>query len=387
MVSTNIQTGVDKLVGLVSEKKKIAVDAAAKALGVGKDVVQEWAEFLEEDGVVTLEYSFSKTWIVEKKITKDDVMHGAAEVASEKDALSRKIDVAITSLQKETSGFEDIKKEFSNIQNHVKSEIETVKKQLEELERYDSLRKNLDKEVVKQKESYEGILKTASDKIKIESQKYDDLKVLIERERKNLEQYIQKIEELKKVRNDYERTISSLKESLAHIEDVLSEYRKRFEDSTKVVSNYKTALDRLESDLSDKKTGLLTGKIKDLKMDEDKLSKKQEEMEAEIKKAVLSVRSFNDVSNKLHKGFDGVFAKNISTEKLVAEIENDKTDLKKDLEALKSKVMAFTLVTSNAGIKSQLKEMEDKLREFERKKLSIRYKIERLVSLIRGEKN
>ena len=36
MVSTNIQTGVDKLVGLVSEKKKIAVDAAAKILGVGR---------------------------------------------------------------------------------------------------------------------------------------------------------------------------------------------------------------------------------------------------------------------------------------------------------------------------------------------------------------
>ena len=110
-------------------------------------------------------------------------------------------------------------------------------------------------------------------------------------------------------------------------------------------------------------------------------------MENEIKKAVSSVRSFSDVSNKLHKGFDGIFAKNISTEKLIAEIENDKTDLRKDLESLKAKVSAFTLITSNAGIRSQLKEMEDKLKEFERKKLSIRYKIERLISLIRGEKN
>ena len=83
-------------------------------------MVQEWAEFLEEDGIVTLEYSLSKTWIVEKKITKEDVMHGAAEVYSEKDALSRRIDVAITSLHNETSGLEDIKKEFLNIQGHMK---------------------------------------------------------------------------------------------------------------------------------------------------------------------------------------------------------------------------------------------------------------------------
>jgi chromosome segregation ATPase len=385
MVSTNIKTGADKLVELVSDKKKIAVDAAAKILGVGKDVVQEWAEFLEEEGIVTLDYSLSKTWITEKRITKEDVIRSASEVSSEKEALVRKIDVAITSLQKDTSGFEDVRKEFTNIQKHIKNEIETVKKQLVDLERYDSLRKNLDRDVLKQKENYDDLVKTAEEKLKIESEKYDDLKSLIEKERKNVEQYGQKMDELKKLRSDYERTVTSLKDSLKHIDDVMSDYKKRFEDSNKVMMNYKAALDKLEQEISDKKGSLLSNKIKDLKSGEDGLFKKQVEIENDIRKAVGAVQSYIGVSDKVHKSFDGYFSKNITTEKLISEIENDKTDLNKDLESLKSKVLAFTLVTSNASIKSQLNDMEDKLKEFERKKLSIRYKIEKLVSLIKGE--
>ena len=218
MVSTNIKTGVDKLVELVAEKKKVTIDDAAKKLGVGKEVIQEWAEFLEEEGIISLDYSLSKTWITEKKITKEDVISGDKEVSSEKEALARKIDVAITALQDETSGFENIRKEFTNIQGHIKNEVEVVKKQLTELERYDSLRNNIDKDVSKQRQNYDSVIKDSQEKLKLESQKYDELREVIEKERKNLEQYGQKLDELKKLRNDYDRTLNSLKDSLKSID-------------------------------------------------------------------------------------------------------------------------------------------------------------------------
>ena len=90
---TSIKTGVDKLVELISQKKRISVDEASKSLGVGKDLIQEWAEFLEEEGVVMIEYKLSTIWINEKRITRDDVINTAKEVMSEKEAFSRKIDV------------------------------------------------------------------------------------------------------------------------------------------------------------------------------------------------------------------------------------------------------------------------------------------------------
>jgi chromosome segregation ATPase len=384
MVSTNIKTGVDKLVELVSEKKRVTVEDAAKKLGVGKDVVQEWAEFLEEEGMVSLDYSLSKVWITEKKITKEEVLSSAKEVSSEKEALSRKIDVAITALQDEASGFENIRKEFTNIQGHIKNEVEVVKKQLAELERYDSLRNNIDKDVSKQRENYASFVKDAQEKLKLESQKYDELKGVIEKERKNLEQYGQKLEELKKLRNDYERTVASLKDSLKSIDEVMNDYKNKFEGSNKTILVYKTALDKLTAEISEKKGALLTKKIQELKLGEERLLKNQLELENEIKEKLGTLRSYSGIGDKVHKGFDGVFSKNITVEKLIAEIENDKTDLTKELEALKNKVMTFTLLTNNNSMKTQLKDMTATLESFERKKLAIRYKIEKLFGLIKG---
>jgi chromosome segregation ATPase len=384
MVSTNIKTGVDKLVELVSEKKRVTVDDAAKKLGVGKEVVQEWAEFLEEEGIVSLDYSLSKVWITEKRITKEEVMSSAKEVSSEKEALTRKIDVAITALQDEASGFENIRKEFSNIQGHIKNEVEVVKKQLAELERYDALRNNIDKDVSKQRESYSAFVKDAEEKLKLESQKYDELKGVIEKERKNLEQYSQKLEDMKRLRNDYERTVSSLKDSLKGIDEVMNDYKHKFEGSEKTILVYKSALDKLNAEISDRKGTLLTKKIQELKLGEERLLKNQLGLENEIKEKLGSLRSYSGIGDKVHKGFDGVFAKNISTEKLIAEIENDKTDLTKELESLKSKVLTFSMLTNNASMKTQLKDMTSTLESFERKKLSIRYKIEKLLGLIKG---
>jgi len=383
MVSANIKTGVDKLVELVSDKKKITVDDAAKTLGVGKNVVQEWAEFLEEEGLVSLDYSLSKVWITEKKITKEEVMSSAKEVSSEKEALTRKIDVAISSLQDEASGFENIRKEFTNIQGHIKNEVEVVKKQLGELERYDSLRNNIDKEVSKQREDYAAFVKEAQEKLKLESQKYEELKEVIEKERKNLEQYGQKLDELKKLRNDYERTVASLKNSLKSIDDVMDDYKHKFDGSNKTILVYKNALDKLNAELSEKKGTLLTKKIQDLKLGEERLLKNQLELENEIKEKFGSL-SYSGIGDKVHKGFDGVFAKNITTEKLIAEIENDKTDLTKDLESLKKKVETFSLLTNSSSMKTQLKDMTSSLETYEHRKLSIRYKIEKLLGLIKG---
>jgi len=383
MVSANIKTGVDKLVELVSDKKKITVDDAAKTLGVGKNVVQEWAEFLEEEGLVSLDYSLSKVWITEKKITKEEVMSSAKEVSSEKEALTRKIDVAISSLQDEASGFENIRKEFTNIQGHIKNEVEVVKKQLGELERYDSLRNNIDKEVSKQREDYAAFVKEAQEKLKLESQKYEELKEVIEKERKNLEQYGQKLDELKKLRNDYERTVASLKNSLKSIDDVMDDYKHKFDGSNKTILVYKNALDKLNAELSEKKGTLLTKKIQDLKLGEERLLKNQLELENEIKEKLGSL-SYSGIGDKVHKGFDGVFAKNITTEKLIAEIENDKTDLTKDLESLKKKVETFSLLTNSSSMKTQLKDMTSSLETYEHRKLSIRYKIEKLLGLIKG---
>ncbi len=383
---TSIKTGVDKLVELISQKKRISVDEASKSLGVGKDLIQEWAEFLEEEGVVMIEYKLSTIWINEKRITRDDVINTAKEVMSEKEAFSRKIDVAITSLEKETLGFEDVRREFTNIQSHIKSEIDTVKTQLSELERYDSLKKNLDKEVFGIREKYGAAVKEAEDKLQLQAKKYDELKTLISKETKNVDQYSIHIEDLKKVRQDYEKSISSLKLSLKNIEDTLANYKRSFDESSRNISQYKESLRRLDVELSARKDSSLLKKFEDLKSGQSSLLKNQQDIASEIKTKAAGFDSYSNVSEKIHKSFEGFFSKNINTEKLINEIEKEKEDLIKELEELKKKVLVFDIVRKNDSVKSQIKEIEDSIKSQELRRKGIKSKIEKLVLMIKGNK-
>lgn len=59
-----VHTGVDALVELVKRKKKISLRDAAKAIKFSTDVVEDWASILEEEGILTLEYTFMNTFLV-----------------------------------------------------------------------------------------------------------------------------------------------------------------------------------------------------------------------------------------------------------------------------------------------------------------------------------
>jgi len=114
-----IETGVDKLVHIIKDKKKIEIGEAAKKLGVSKVVVEEWADFLEEEGLISIDYNLSKTFLVERKLTKKEVVTKTKEFHSNKDAFVRKIESSIHKLDKDTKGLTDLKEQFSDLKKEV----------------------------------------------------------------------------------------------------------------------------------------------------------------------------------------------------------------------------------------------------------------------------
>lgn len=58
-----ITTGVDDLLKLVEEQPKISVDEAQKKLKVGKGILKSWIDFLVEEKILGIEYSFTTPYI------------------------------------------------------------------------------------------------------------------------------------------------------------------------------------------------------------------------------------------------------------------------------------------------------------------------------------
>ena len=73
-INPMIETGVDKLVKLVKQSGKISVAEAAKILGLSNTIITEWADFLEEEGIISIEYNLTQPFLVERKLHAGDVV-------------------------------------------------------------------------------------------------------------------------------------------------------------------------------------------------------------------------------------------------------------------------------------------------------------------------
>jgi hypothetical protein len=66
-----IKTGVDELITYLEGKEKVPLLDAAAALGVRVDTLQSWVDFLVEEGIIGIEYKFTKPFIYLNKSNKE----------------------------------------------------------------------------------------------------------------------------------------------------------------------------------------------------------------------------------------------------------------------------------------------------------------------------
>lgn len=123
-----ICTGIDVLLDLVRKKKKISLAEAATITKYPKGTIEDWANILEEEGLVTIEYKFTKTYLVfnegrkqdDRKEVRKTVLKGAL---SKKDKTS-KISVDETAVDDyQEDVINELQKERS-VQSNEKEEIQ-----------------------------------------------------------------------------------------------------------------------------------------------------------------------------------------------------------------------------------------------------------------------
>ena len=101
---------------LVNDKKTIGLDEAAKSLGVPEQIVNEWASFLEEEKLLTIDYKMTKPFL---NVAKDVKKLGEEkeELETAKENSIRSVNYILSGVlkydvnaDKKIKGEEDIKK-------------------------------------------------------------------------------------------------------------------------------------------------------------------------------------------------------------------------------------------------------------------------------------
>ncbi|MGV8162674.1 MAG: hypothetical protein ACP5N2_05075 [Candidatus Nanoarchaeia archaeon] len=380
----NIKTGVDRLVEIIGTAKRISLDDASKQLGISQQVVQEWADFLEKEKLITIEYSFSKVWLCEKRLSKSEIASTAKELSSEKDAFSRKIDSAIKSLEKDTAGFEEIKTQFVKIQSTVKDKISIVEQELLELEKYTSLKQNLDKIIEKQKEEYEKQIGEIVSKVQKTKTEHDSITENIAKELKALSTEHEKVITIQRAQTELINTVNSAKVSIAHLEKEIAQEQNSITTRLKKIDELKAQADALHKRISGDKESPIAPIIHKISEDHKLMIQKQDELILNAKAKTKELQDYSSLIEQIRGSFKGFFSKKIKTEQMIMKIEAEKIDLEKSLRNLDQKIKGLEIMNSSKELRPQVEEIGKELKNYEQNRSELMKKIDDLLAFIKA---
>jgi len=378
-----IETGVDRLVEIIDKDKRISVEDAAKKLGISKVVIQEWADFLEEEKIISIEYRFSKTFLVQRKLTEREVKDKEKEYSSEKDAFVRKVESGLKTLETDALGFEKIKTEFLEIKNTLGPEIDKVKGEVNQLQKYEYLKKNLDKDIEKQVATFQQILERAHKEIDFEQKRHQQLLETLEIEKRELEVKEHRLVSLEEKEKELMSRIQNIVELSKEIERRVTSERVTIGVSEKKILELESVVRDIQKNVMAKKSSIQP-LLDEAKKHEEQILSLQQDILEKTRKKTDEIKSKVEEGTKFVNNFEKFFDKKAEIEAQVAKTEAERKELENSFTRLKNKALAFDLSTKGNTGSTHIKELEKGLDDVNQKKSGFKADLEKLIKLIKG---
>ncbi len=378
LTTSVIETGVDKLVNLVNLKERIPSADAAKELGVSTAIVMEWADFLEEEGIIKVEYKFTKPFLVARKLAKKDVEEKAKEFSGKKDVFVRKAEVSLSFLERESEKLKSLKDEFDSIKKDLGVDISSVKNELEELKNYEQLKLSLDKKIEDQKIDSMKKLQEITQQILKEKERHQGMLSQIKEEEKILEH--DRIEA-----NSLEESEKLVKQKLNDVRSILQEIEAKAKTEEEDIKNVRGHIQNME----------VLAKAAEAKIEKERslieplVSQSQAQLEKikELQQTVISKIESKEKrlgkAKKASKKMNEFFKKKMGVLSLIEKVNKDRNDLEKEFIELIKKAKSFQLSSKSRdigmeieGLEKKFKDVDDKKKAFEQdlKKLGVFFK-------------
>jgi len=373
-----IETGVDKLVKLVNEKGRISSFDAAKELGVSNTVVMEWADFLEEEGIISIEYKFTKPFLVPRKLGKKEVQEKAKEFSGKKDVFVRKAEVSLSFLDKEAAKLNSVKEEFDKIKKDLGFDLSNVKNELEELEKYERLKIDLDKQIENQKKASMDKIESMTKQVLREKRRYDEILSEIKKEEEDLEREKVEAKSLEESEKLIQDRIIGIKQLISKVEGRLGKEIEDVQISEKNIQRLSQMAESVKSRV-EKEKGIIEPLINESMEQSKKIEELQKRIIKKIEDKEKKLKGVKNASSRLKE----LFRKKMDIMSLIEKVNKDRNDLQKELVDLVKKAKSFQLSSSKGDVGSQMLDMEKKFNEVDEKKKSFEKELKKLGPLLK----
>ncbi|MBW2996824.1 hypothetical protein KY349_00620 [Candidatus Woesearchaeota archaeon] len=381
-----IETGVDKLVKLVSEYKKISVKDAAKELGVSVSSVEEWADFLEEEGIISIQAKFATVYLVEKKLSKKDLVEKVKTVRAEKESFVRRIESSINALERDHEEIKLIDSEFKQIKSLLEDKFLKLSKKLDKLEDFKKSHHQIGVRCNELEKDYEEKLKNLDSKLKKEERSYREVLAKVEEELENIKKERDKVTHMIDTEKDLHLQVEHLNKQIGHIRDEIEKENKqldiddqRLKKSADAAEGIKKDIESTSKDL-DEVSKQFTASRKEIESMEKTFLKDVESLKTGDLDKIGSYKESREVVDRFRKFFD----QTREIEGLIHKAEKEEEELKEHFEKLAKKVQAFTAVTSVPEIKNEMGSLQNELAEIESRKKLLAVQLMKLRNVVRS---
>ncbi|MFH1682470.1 MAG: hypothetical protein ABIA37_01615 [Candidatus Woesearchaeota archaeon] len=383
MVNTSvIETGVDKLVGLIKAKKKLSVQDAGKTLGVGPVVVQEWADFLEEEGIISIVYKFATPYLCERKLSREEVKTKEKEFHGKKEGFIRKAEVALANFDREGDNFLKFKNGFENLKKELGTELGHVESELGQLEKFEDLKRNIDKQIMEQEKGFRAKIDTYSADIKREQQKYQEIIDSIDSEEDKLDRERLEAISLREKEMNIRKKLEQFRYEITKISTAIKDDESLLDNSGKRIRDLKKLAEKVKNEIVLKRE---KGKvlIEESTNHKTNILALQKEILAKVQKNKQLIADQIEKGKSSTKKFREFFTKKTEIEKLIKNIDIDKDELEQDLILLIKKAKAFHLSSKSSSLKGHVKELEETFATILKKKKKFEEEAIKLGSILK----
>lgn len=381
-----ITTGVDALVRLVKQKGRVELNECAAALNLPSDTVEEWARILEEEGIIKVEYSLTKIYLVWVLPTQEKIKEVSESLEVERSALLKEIEKTKSEIPLEIKKMEELKEEFNDAYSRFSKDLKNFE---EKISPFLALKTKLDAqkaEKEKQLEELESEIKRVSTSIDGILSELDTAKASIEKSKSE-----ESLNRIKKTQDEIYRMMSELKELRKSIasesavkEELPSAYelKKKFDSIAKDFAELKNRNSALREDLIslkegkeivdnvgaslkeyEKTTSALEKELVELTKDADALFERVKAIDEKLRENLDTIKRFSDSLNVAN----GIVSRFPDQKKLHEEqeaISKKESEIEQKLIALKKIVeMAGGTQISAQEAKDLLEQLDEKINE------------------------
>ena len=353
-----INTGIDKLVEIIKENKSISVVKASETLGVSTALIEEWGNFLEEEGIVKVEYKLSGTVLVERKITDKELSKREKEVMKRKDKLMENLKAAQESFNIQKEDIVEAQKEYKELAAIILKRYSNLKDDIDELTNLEKVSDELNQKLISHNREYNDKIGWINDVINKKYNKYNTLLAQLEESSGKIEAEKDKIKRLKDEEKLAHENLKNLHETISSIEKSLEQKNHNVADTLKTAVIVKDNIDEIRNELLSLKTNLdsLTKErnVKQKEIDkisigiQRKIKDKTDEMEKETNKIKKKEVDFSNFINK----------KNI-IKKLLHESKKDTISFIDEIDELSKEAEKFELINKSSDVKRLSKTLKD----------------------------